>query len=53
LVSASRSQSSAPGIAAELKPLLSFVSLKVKEESSRCEGREEASHPLGRADFGQ
>lgn len=43
----------APGIAAELKPLLSFVSTKVKEESSsfKCQG--ENCHPPVQEDFEQ
>lgn len=43
----------APSIAAELKPLLSFVSTKVKEESSSFKCQEENFHPLGQDDFEQ
>lgn len=53
LFSASRPHSSAPVITAELKPLLSFVSIKVKEESSSFKCQEEAFHPLVQEDFEQ
>lgn len=39
--------------AAELKPLLSFVSVKVREESPPFKCQEEAFHPLVQEDFEQ